>query len=224
MSLHYNVVSPLLLEILHKMMSHSAFNDYVLVGGTALALHLGHRESVDIDMFSAKMYGSSDTLQIKNVLQEMFEYTDRIDTLNESSMVYQIYVGHNSERIIKVDLCYTDEFIRPILHSDGIRLASLEDIAGMKIAAITSRKERKDFWDIHELLLHFSFAEIINFGLERNSYSLTEENILKAFSEMDVIHEQHPINCFKGKYWEVIVMDLYDEVVKYKQNSISEAK
>ncbi|GHU69924.1 hypothetical protein FACS189413_09550 [Bacteroidia bacterium] len=52
MNLYYNTVSPLLREVLQKLMATPDFNDFVLVGGTALALQLGHRESIDIDLFT----------------------------------------------------------------------------------------------------------------------------------------------------------------------------
>ena len=47
MKLHYETVSKPLLECLHKLMTNSAFDDFVLVGGTALSLQLGHRISVE---------------------------------------------------------------------------------------------------------------------------------------------------------------------------------
>jgi len=57
-SLAYNTVNPSLLSVLKEVMSEGLFNDFILVGGTALSLRLGHRISVDIDMFTAMKYGS----------------------------------------------------------------------------------------------------------------------------------------------------------------------
>ncbi|MDR2839777.1 MAG: nucleotidyl transferase AbiEii/AbiGii toxin family protein, partial [Paludibacter sp.] len=148
--MYYNTVSEQVLEYLQKLMANSAFDDFVLVGGTALSLQLGHRESVDIDFFTSEMYGSIDMQNIKKVLLEMFEYTEWLHELDERSMVYCLHIGKNRKETVKLDLCYTEEFIRPIIEQDGVRIASLEDIAAMKLQAITSRKKRKDFWDIYE--------------------------------------------------------------------------
>lgn len=56
--LHYNTVSPLLSEVLKSLMRANEFSDFRLVGGTALSLHLGHRMSIDIDLFTNAPYGS----------------------------------------------------------------------------------------------------------------------------------------------------------------------
>ena len=59
-ALAYNTVNPSLLSVLTDVMSEDLFDDFILVGGTALSLRLGHRISVDIDMFTAVEYGSID--------------------------------------------------------------------------------------------------------------------------------------------------------------------
>ena len=58
--LHYETVSPLLRNVLHEMMSCEIFAPFLLVGGTALSLQLGHRVSDDIDLFTDAEYGSLD--------------------------------------------------------------------------------------------------------------------------------------------------------------------
>lgn len=60
MQLQYQTVSPMLRASLEALMNESMFNDFVLVGGTALSLQLGHRKSVDIDLFSPAAYGAID--------------------------------------------------------------------------------------------------------------------------------------------------------------------
>jgi predicted nucleotidyltransferase len=70
MNLRYFTVSELLLDVLKKLMADETFNDFVLVGGTALSLQLGHRISVDIDLFTEKLYGSMDVEQIRKTLSE----------------------------------------------------------------------------------------------------------------------------------------------------------
>ena len=58
--LYYQTVTELLKKSLVQLMQATAFNDFRLVGGTALSLQLGHRISVDIDLFTDRPYGSLD--------------------------------------------------------------------------------------------------------------------------------------------------------------------
>ena len=76
MKLHYETVSKPLLECLQKLMANPAFNDFVLVGGTALSLQLGHRMSADIDLFTANGYGSLNLKEISCALTVVFSYVN----------------------------------------------------------------------------------------------------------------------------------------------------
>jgi hypothetical protein len=216
MRLYYETVSKPLLEYLQKIMANTAFNDFVLVGGTALSLQLGHRTSVDIDLFTANEYGSMNLKHIKHALVTMFPYIDRLNTLAGTSLGYTVYIGNSRAENIKLDLFYTDAFIAPIMQQDGLRLASLMDIAAMKMQAIVNSKRKKDFWDIHELLEHFTLGELIQYGMQRNPYTLTENDILNALSHSTELSQDNVIECLKGKYWELIVEDLQSIAEQYK--------
>lgn len=90
MILRTNIASPLLLESLHKIMSHKAFDIYYLVGGTALALQRGHRISIDIDIFTNQLYGEMKTNEIADALQKSFPYIDGLPKLKETQTVYTL--------------------------------------------------------------------------------------------------------------------------------------
>ncbi len=57
--------------------------------------------------------------------------------------------------------------LKPIVQTEGLRLASLEDIAAMKIRAIEDRTTKKDFFDLYALLDFFSLQEILNFAQQK---------------------------------------------------------
>lgn len=67
--LHYSTVNDLLKNSLLKLMKSDVFNNFRLVGGTALSLQIGHRESIDIDLFSDSEYGTLDFNAIENYLK-----------------------------------------------------------------------------------------------------------------------------------------------------------
>lgn len=75
-NLHYNAVSHELLRILKILMATEEFKDLRLAGVTALSLYRGHRESLDIDMFTDVRYGSIDLDAIDQFLRSTFSYTD----------------------------------------------------------------------------------------------------------------------------------------------------
>ena len=208
MKLHYNTVSKPLLDCLQKLMANAAFDDFVLVGGTSLSLQFGHRISVDIDLFTAIDYGSMNLEEIKSALSTIFPYTDGLAKLVGRNLGYVVYIGNSEAESVNLDLYYTENFISPIVRQDGLRLASAQDIAAMKMQAIVNSKRKKDFWDIHELLEHFTLEELIKFGLQRNPYSLTKSDILNSLCNLEALTQDSVISCFKGKYWELIIEDL----------------
>ena len=210
--MHYQTVSPVLVNCLRKLMAHPAFNDFYLVGGTSLALQRGHRLSIDIDLFTCVPYGQMKTDEIEIALVEMFPYTDRIEELHNSQMVYSLYVGESKEDCVKLDLCYDDDLIFPLIEVDGLRIASEKEIGAMKIQAITQTEQRrKDFWDIHELLEPYTLSEMINWGVERYPWSVTKESVKDGIERLPQIKDFTEVVCLKGKYWEFIVEDLLDE-------------
>jgi len=217
MILRYETVSKPLLECLQKLMANTSFDDFVLVGGTALSLQLGHRISIDIDLFTAIDYGSMNLEDIKNALATIFPYTEHLDNLSERSLGYSVYIGNSKAESVKLDMYYTDDFIAPIVRQDGLRLASVQDIAAMKMQAIVNSKRKKDFWDIHEVLEHFTLEELIQFGLQRNPYTLTENDILDSLCHSAELTQDNVIECLKGNYWELIIEDLRTAAEQYKR-------
>ena len=126
--------------------------DFTLVGGTALSLRIGHRRSYDLDLF-----GFPDTLNIPMISALLLDYGP-VEPQTASKNIFSALVSG-----IKVDFVrYQYPFLHPFTTEEGIRLASLEDIAAMKLAAITGRGRKRDFSDIYFLLNHFSLTEMLD--------------------------------------------------------------
>ena len=213
MTLRTNIASPLLMDCLRKIMSHKAFDDYYLVGGTALALQRGHRISVDIDMFTNLLYGDMNTGELKEALTFLFPYVESLEKLDETRVVYSLFVGVDRDNCVKLDICYDENPIFPLLEVDGIRIVSEKDIAAMKINCIAQdRQRKKDFWDIHDLLESFSIEELVVFALKRYPWSLTLPNIIDGLKRLPQLDDYTEVRCLKGKYWEFIVEDLMEQI------------
>ncbi len=122
--LKYNTVKSQLRSILSWLMAEELFTSFRLVGGTALSLQLGHRESVDIDLFSKTPYGEIDFNAMDKHRKNNFECVDSRDGL--VGMVKNHFIGNSADECIKLYLYLTDPFIRPPLLSDNIRLVMLK--------------------------------------------------------------------------------------------------
>jgi hypothetical protein len=208
--LHYNTVTPLLLSVLKQLMDVKEFLAFRLVGGTDLSLLRGHRQSVDIDLFTDAVYGTVDFEAIDNYLRRTYPYVDT-SNFKAIGMGTSYYVGENKDHCIKLDIFYTTgAFVWPIIEKSGIRMAALEEIIAMKLDVISRGGRKKDFWDIHELIDDYSFSEMLALHKQRYPYSHNAEEIRSKFIDFSQADSDFDPICLKGKYWEVIKLDMID--------------
>lgn len=175
MKLHLNTVSDLLWDSLKKLMSLKEFNSFRIVGGTSLSLQLGHRESIDIDLFTDSEYGSIDFARLENILVETFPYVDK-SSIGDVGIGTSFFIGNNEKELVKLDLFYTDPFVFPFVLEQNIRFSSIEEIAAMKLEVIARGGRKKDFWDIHELLNTYTLNDLISFYIKRYPYGSSKRN------------------------------------------------
>jgi hypothetical protein len=139
------------LDLIKRFMSDDRFNGFNLVGGTALALKVGHRKSIDIDLFSTSAFsapGLAGHLEA-NYQAQVFKIMD--------NGVF-CFVDN-----IKVDLiAHQYPLIERLETVDGIRIVSLLDIGAMKLNAMfNSGKRLKDFVDMYFLLEIYSLNQLL---------------------------------------------------------------
>ncbi|MNQ35531.1 hypothetical protein D3C85_490200 [compost metagenome] len=209
--LYYNTVTPLLRKILEHLMLADVFADFRLVGGTALSLHVGHRMSVDIDLFTDADYQTIDFDRIDAFLREYYPY---VDTSNYKviGMGKCYFVGDSEDNAVKLDLFYTDPFIKDIVEVDGIRLASVEEIIAMKLDVVLRTGRKKDFWDIHELREKYSISDMFALHEKRYPYTHDREALIAKFTDFEEADDDFEPDCLRGKYWEFIKLDIIDFV------------
>ncbi|MBN8653551.1 MAG: nucleotidyl transferase AbiEii/AbiGii toxin family protein [Cytophagales bacterium] len=147
------LIQPQTFDLIKKLQAYDALKGFYLVGGTALALQLGHRNSIDIDLFTT----------------ENFEPTDLMNTLGNEFSVEATFSAKNTllsfvDRIKTDFITHNYPLINPPITEEGITFLSMADIAAMKLNAISnSGKRLKDFIDIYFLLEHFSLNQMIEF-------------------------------------------------------------
>jgi predicted nucleotidyltransferase component of viral defense system len=154
-------VEPNAFSVLTQLMEIPELKDFSLVGGTALSLLYGHRKSVDLDLFSEKPFENSGIIDaLKKKFHEKF-------IMEEKAPRFGVF-GYIDN--IKVDIIrHPHPLIRPLQKVDNIRFFSTEDIIAMKVQAILGGGKKKDFWDIAELLNHYTIGDFITFHKEKYS-------------------------------------------------------
>ena len=181
------------MKLIQTMMQKEYLDSFVLVGGTALALQLGNRESIDLDLFSNTDFASNELLT--SLLKDY-----QIVVNNQLSQTLITTINY-----VKVDFIkFHYPFIRPFLVIENIRMASLEDIAAMKLDAITGRGSKKDFYDLFFLLQHYSIDELFSFYTEKYPHQTTFHvaRSLTYFDDADI--QPSPIVFDKTITWETV--------------------
>lgn len=154
--LQYQTIYPATLQLLKDLQLLELLKECRLVGGTALALQLGHRRSVDLDFFGT-------VPQTPDELQDLLRENHDVTIVKESKNIH-IYLIDG----VKVDIVnYKYDWIDTPVEEDGIRLADVKDIAAMKVAAIIGRGTKKDFIDMNRLLQIFSLKEILDMYMQK---------------------------------------------------------
>jgi hypothetical protein len=162
--LHLNTIDPPLFKVLLDFCQFPELSSFSLVGGTALSLQIGHRKSDDLDFFTDRSF---DIVELKNAI---LNYNLKVVFLKETrqGISFSLPLPNTADDTRKLDIYnWAVKFIRPAIQKDGVRLASLEDIAAFKFDAICHRKEKKDYVDIAVLLERFSFGQMLDFYKEK---------------------------------------------------------
>ena len=190
-TMHSKCLLPQAHKLLTTLKNITNKYNFVLAGGTAFALQIGHRISVDLDFFSEKQF-STDALYrelqkagLKAIVQQETEGT-------LTAMVNEVKVSL---------LHYPYPFLDKRLLWKGIEIAGIIDIAAMKVMAITQRGAKRDFVDLYFILKDIPFRKIAENMIQRyGADRLNPVNIGKAlayFSDADI--DPDPQYCGKEK-------------------------
>ena len=209
--LQYRAVHPATLGLLKILMQYKSLRQFFLVGGTALALHLGHRMSVDLDLFLNKDFETTAILQELRLGLEVTVVMQK----NKNSMILNAKKRDSDNEFVKIDLIkYPYPLINEVRNIDGLRLLSVEDIIAMKLSAIANRGAKKDFFDIYELLKKYSVSDM--FKLFSKKYPETAHfQILKSLTYFnDAETEFDPISL-NNTSWNHVKTTIENKVNDY---------
>lgn len=198
--LYEKAVNSELLGILKGLMSQQLFNEFTLVGGTSLALQIGHRNSIDIDLFGDCELNE---LEITTFLDKL----GRVKILKKSRNIL-IY----SVNGIKVDFVnYPYPLLKSPILEGKIRLASKEDIGAMKLNEIAGRGSKKDFIDLFFLLKEFPLKKLMEyFRLKYPDGS--DFLVMKSLTFFDDAESDDMPYMLKEISWETVKSEILKKV------------
>jgi Nucleotidyl transferase AbiEii toxin, Type IV TA system len=205
--LHTETVEAGTLALIKRLSQDPLFKDFVLVGGTALSLQLGHRKSIDIDLFSNNAF---DAKAIGHYLDKQYK-GDNTRALGNA--VFSVLDG------VKVDIvAHQYPWIDAIKEIEGIRMVSPKEIGAMKLHAIVNSGRRlKDFVDMHFLLGQHPLEELTTaYAAKYPEYnSAMAKNALLYHEDISFKTE---VDLMKGNFnWPDIAKRLQQAVVDPKK-------
>ncbi len=189
------------LELLKVLQSIPELKDLYLVGGTGLALHYGHRYSIDLDLFG-----------IHNIKQDSLigllkSYDINVKEYYSSEQIFTLFCNDIKVDIVKFDL----PLLENIKSADGIKLASVKDIAAMKLYAITGRGTKKDFVDLFFLLEDFSLSEMLDFFAYKYK-DIDPFLVIKSLSYFEDAEKYPMPKMIKPATWDDIKNQIIHEI------------
>ena len=198
--LHYGTIEPATLELLKRLQEIPLLSKTRIVGGTSLALQLGHRKSIDIDLFG-------------EIECERYELVDSLSELGKLTIIKESKNIHVYQlNGVKLDIVnYKYPWIKPMIVEDDLRLADMVDIAAMKITAIIGRGTKKDFIDLAFLLDAFSLDKILDF-YEKKYPEASRFMALKSITYFDDAEQDPMPYMLKTKSWTDIKERILKEI------------
>ena len=155
---------------------------FYLAGGTGLALQIGHRDSVDFDFFSNNSFDPN--IKIKELLKHFDQKSFSVTQIENNTLSILL----NSE--IKISfMTYDYPLVKPLISSEYLNIASIPDIACMKLSTIMQRSALKDYVDLYEIMKIYNLEQLLSFSKKKYP-TIDLAVILKSLSYLDDIVDE----------------------------------
>jgi len=182
------------------------FPQFYLAGGTALALHIGHRMSDDFDLFTEK-----------DIPDELLEKVEKIF----KELIIDIIINHSEQLSLVIDQTKVDfvkypfSLVSGLIEYEGVKIIKISEIAAMKAYTIGRRATYKDYIDLYFILFekHSSLPEIIKISKEKFKEHFDPRLFLEQLVYLEDIQEE-PIQFLKKKVGKKELEDFFQKEIK----------
>lgn len=196
-TLHWNTITPSMREVMSAFSKTVLANEFYLAGGTALALQLGHRLSIDLDYFSQTQ---SDIPALAEPLRSALKAFAPV--LADSAWGNLVFLASD----VRVGFYgYGYDLVRPLMQTEAGRLASVEDIALMKMDALLARASRKDFYDLYFIGRQISFRKL--FDMAARKYPGVrdfEAQVVRHMAYFERAEQETPPQMLEAVDWDTV--------------------
>jgi hypothetical protein len=208
--MHKRALLPGTLEVLEKLMRLPELSGFNLAGGTALALQIGHRQSVDLDLFG-------DVVVSRDHFIPLFKQIGSVEVLSYSEDVLQLTCNE-----IKVDVVrYRYPLLKKPVIDENIRLLSIEDISAMKISAISNRGIKRDFYDLYFLLRLFPLETMLLY-FKQKFHGVNLLHAIRSLSYFEDAERDLAPAIFEAVTWEQVKDGISKHVKKLSLKELSD--
>lgn len=203
---HLDILTERQKDLLPKF-RHFKDKGFYLAGGTGLTLQLGHRTSADFDFYSLKTFSNEElALRIKKSVENL-----KIIQVQENTLILEC------EDVLTSLFFYPYPLLMPLIKTKDILIASLEDIAAMKLVAIIQRGIYRDFIDMYYLIKKLGLKNI----LSASARKYKEMNVYLALQSLlyfEDAKKDERIRIKENIKWETIKSYIINEVKKVEKN------
>lgn len=192
-----------------KKLSFLKKRDFYLAGGTSLAIQIGHRTSLDFDFYSAKHFDSQELFaEIESIFEDKATLTGK-----EKDTLFCVIDGVQCSFF-----WYKYPLLKKAQDFMNVQIASLEDIAAMKLAAVSRRPAKRDYIDVYFLLDKFGFKEMFSFASKKYP-SFNTYFTIRALTYFEDLkdEERRKIEILSKSFsWKKAKEKIFEEVKKYQ--------
>jgi hypothetical protein len=201
---HAEVLSPAAEETVKHLGALESIRSFYLAGGTGLALHLGHRRSVDLDLFSQQPF-DEETL-LANLLP-----LKNLSVIARARQTLHLHINNTKVSF----LGYSYPVLFPFEFFRDFAVADILDIACMKLSALASRGTRRDFVDLYVIAQTHGLAPLLEqFERKFAQVNYNKVHILKALVFFADAEKEPMPDMLIPLSWEAVKSYFLHEVLK----------
>ena len=191
--LFWQTISPEMRQVLNGFSSSEIGSHFYLAGGTALALQLGHRKSVDLDFFSPTEDIPSIRIPLEKSLRPFAPILADSSWGNLVFLALGVRVGFYG---------YGYAVVEDFVQAEKAVLASIEDIGLMKLDAILARASRKDFIDLYFICQRIPLERLLGLAPKKYPYVRDfESQVVRRLAFFDHAEQEEDTPLFQPASW-----------------------